>query len=88
MHLNIRVGYYGSFIKTLGVGADYDVPNAPFVDRDFDWEKIKANVRKIGIYAGDNDPYVPLEMSQEIARNLNEPLHVINGGGHSNAEFG
>ena len=73
------------FIGTLGL-PDYDPINATFFARPFDWHKIRQNAGRVYVYAGDDDPYVPVERTDEIARQLVSPLRVIAGGGHLNAE--
>lgn len=70
------------------LGSIFDVPNATFVEHSFDWEKIKHRAKQSFCYAGDNDPYVPLALSENVADNLNAPLKIIKDGGHLNAEFG
>ncbi len=47
-----------------------------------------SNAGKIFFYAGDNDPYVPLDRTRAIATQLQAPLSVIEGGGHLNSESG
>lgn len=67
----------------------YDALNASFtVQHHFDWKKIKRGSKKFLLYAGDNDPYVPLSRSQEMADSLNTPLHIVQNGGHLNSECG
>jgi predicted alpha/beta hydrolase family esterase len=67
----------------------YDILNATFtVQHHFDWKKIKEGSKDFSLYAGDNDPYVPLSRSQEIADSLNAPLHIVKNGGHLNGESG
>ena len=75
------------FIGALGL-PDYDPINATFFARPFDWHKIRQNAGRVYVYAGDNDPYVPVERTNEIAHHLATTLQVIPGGGHLNAETG
>ena len=42
----------------------------------------------ITCFAGDNDPYVPLSYTQEIADALSTELKVIPNGGHLNTAAG
>ena len=62
--------------------------NKTFVEKDFDWEKIKKNCEKFFVIASDNDPYIPLETSRELAGMLNTELVVIRNGGHLNKKAG
>ena len=53
------------------------------------WEAARAGCGAgVACYAGDDDPYVPLRFSREIAERLGAPLRVIPGGKHLNAENG
>ena len=60
--------------------------NSSFVEKEFDWERIKKNCRDFFVYHGDDDPYVPLHMGQELAGNLGVECAVIHKGKHLNAE--
>lgn len=74
------------FFKMLNT--PYDELNKSFIDRDFDWKKIRKNCGKFFIIASDNDKYIPLEMNKELAKNLNSELRIVNNGGHLNKESG
>jgi len=67
---------------------DYDALNRTFCDHTFDWDSIRRNVRRADVFCGDDDPYVPLEQPQGLAKSLNAPLTIIPGGRHLNAEAG
>ena len=68
---------------------DYDPINASFFATPFDWAGIRARKgRAGGCWAGDDDPYVPLARSREMADRLGVELEVVLGGGHLNAETG
>lgn len=41
-----------------------------FSNRQFNWKKIKENCKKYYVFHSDNDPYVPLQKAEELARNL------------------
>jgi len=76
------------FIGALGL-PDYDGINASFFAEPFDWGSIRAKKGKAcHCWAGNDDPYVPLARSQEIADALHVPLELILGGGHLNSETG
>ncbi|AUG52727.1 RBBP9/YdeN family alpha/beta hydrolase [Thalassospira marina] len=85
--------FVGTFITSAFVGAlglpDYDPINQSFFDDPFDWAGICARKGAAhGSWAGDDDPYVPLERSQQVADLLQTSLEVIPGGGHLNRETG
>jgi len=75
-----------AFHKPLGI--QYDEINKTFVDKQFNWEKIKANCNKFFIFNSDNDPWIPLETAQELAKNLNAEMNVVHDGGHLNKKAG
>ena len=66
----------------------FDLINANFFEKGFDWTKIKKNCQNFFIYNSDNDPYVPLSKGKELAKNLGVKLNVIHGGGHLNSAAG
>ena len=75
------------FAKTLGI-EEFDGLNSTFVDHNFDWPRIKAGAKHRFCFAGDNDPYVPLTFSEDVAQKAGATLHVVPGGGHLNADSG
>jgi predicted alpha/beta hydrolase family esterase len=79
--------FVAGFVSKLD-NPDFDVINRTFVDRDFDWAGIKRNCRKFYLYASDNDPYVPLGKSGELADKLGHGLKIVKNAGHFNEEAG
>ncbi len=84
--------YRGAFFASGFWGAlglpDYDPINASFFV-PLDWEAVRAGCGAgIACYAGDDDPYVPLQFSRKIAERLGAPLRIVPGGKHLNAETG
>ncbi|MGD9680933.1 MAG: RBBP9/YdeN family alpha/beta hydrolase [Candidatus Obscuribacterales bacterium] len=75
------------FLGDLGL-PDFDSINNSFVNRDFDWARIKASAGDLLVMSGDNDPYVPLDRGKELAERLSVSLEIVPGGGHLNAESG
>ena len=73
------------FIGALGL-PDYDSINASFFVHPFDWQMIGQNAGGVHVYASDDDPYVPFEHTNEIARQLATPLTIIQGAAHLNEE--
>ena len=59
-----------------------------FFRQPFNYDLVKQNAGVLRMYHGDNDPYVPLSMAQELNRKLGSPLQVVPNGGHLNAEAG
>ncbi len=59
-----------------------------FLDKNFDFEKIKSNCKKFTVIHGDNDPNVPLNNAKFLSQNLNGELIVVENGGHLNGSAG
>jgi len=62
--------------------------NKSFIDKKFDWEKIRRNCKKFYVINSKDDPYVPLERGGELADNLETNLIVLENAGHINSEVG
>lgn len=61
-------------------------PNERLFDVSFDWNAVRANVKKLVFVHSDNDPYVPLEQAQHVADSCKAQLIMISGQGHFNLE--
>ncbi|MFH1307500.1 MAG: alpha/beta hydrolase [archaeon] len=75
--------FVAGFVSWLG-NEDFDKINKTFVNKKFEWDKIKKNCGKFILYSSDNDPYVPLKKSQEIADKVGVSINIIRGAGHFN----
>lgn len=75
------------FVGALGL-PEYDAINASFFATPFDWAGIRGRGGPIRCWAGDDDAYVPLAPSRDLADHLGVELEVVRGGGHLNAETG
>jgi predicted alpha/beta hydrolase family esterase len=76
------------FVGALGL-PDYDTINHSFFVAPFDWPAIRERKGRVfRCWAGENDPYVPLSRSPDIATCLEAPLEIVSGGGHLNRETG
>ncbi len=71
------------FAKDLGIAEIRS-----FVDKPFDWKKIKNKAGKFVIINSDNDPYIPLAEGERIAKLLGAELIVEHGAGHINEGAG
>lgn len=69
------------FIGLLG-NHQFDPIVSTFVDRPFDWARIRAHAGVARVYHGDNDPYVPVDRGVQIADLLGASLTIIPEGGH------
>jgi len=67
---------------------EFDESMKTFSHRKFDWGKIKSNCKKFYVLHSDNDPYIPLEAAEQLARNLGVELTLIRNGQHLNESAG
>lgn len=74
------------FLGLLGI--EVDKYNKTISDKDFNWEKIKNNCDKFVIFHSENDPYVPVEKTEELKEKLGGELIMIENAGHFNAKAG
>lgn len=79
--------FVSGFIDEIG-NTEYDKLNKSFIKHNFNWNKIILNAGKINILHGNNDPYVPLTLAQNLAVYLKTQLTIIPDGGHLNSESG
>lgn len=67
-------------------GFDDSLPLFPilnsFVDKKIDYLKIKTMTKKICVIASKDDELVPIEYSQQLAKNLKAKFLKLNGYGH------
>lgn len=59
-----------------------------FVDKEFDWEKIRQNCKEFHIFHSDDDPYFPQYLAEDLGKNLNTKPTIIEGAGHFNEKAG
>ncbi len=81
-------GFIGLLNNPVSEGLNFDELNKTFVDKLFDWNKIRNNCKKFYVINSDNDPYMPLEKGKELAKSLDVELIVLKNAGHVNQEFG
>jgi uncharacterized protein len=79
--------FVSGFIGELD-NPDFDPLNKPFFTDPFDWEAIRRRTGQVLVFAGDNDPYVPLGKGTDLAERLGADLAVIPAGGHLNTSAG
>lgn len=66
----------------------FDEVNKTFLDKNFNWDKIKGNCSEFVILYSDNDPYVPEKKVLELSKNLGIEPVLIKGGRHLNKKAG
>lgn len=59
-----------------------------FLEKDFDFEKIKSKCKSFSIIHGDNDPFVPLNDAKTLSEKLSGELIIVENGGHLNGSAG
>lgn len=59
-----------------------------FVDKDFDWERIRILCPEFVILQSDNDPHVSFEKAGELARGVGAEITIIKNAGHFNVNSG
>jgi predicted alpha/beta hydrolase family esterase len=62
--------------------------NKTFCDNDFDFYGFKQGIHEAHVLIGSNDPYVPLNYSEDFAEKISAQVHTIYGGGHLNSQSG
>lgn len=88
INITIKGSFFVSgFLKLLGI-EPFDSLNKSFLNKTFNWQKIKQNCNQFFIYHSDNDPYVPLECANELANRLNVKPQIIRNAGHFNQKAG
>jgi len=84
----IRAVFLVSGFLGLLDNSKFDDLNFEFTTRLFNWDKIRFNAQKIYLYHSDNDPYVPIEKANVLARRLGVKPIIVNNAGHFNVEAG
>lgn len=75
------------FVTKLGI-EKFDELNKTFIDRGFDWKRIKSHCSEFTVYASDNDPYVGMDKSRYVAENTKARFAVVHNAGHFNSAAG
>lgn len=75
------------FAGLIGV-EEFDSVNRTFVERAFDWKRLRGASGRAFVYQGADDPYVPQHWSEDLSESLGAQRRVIPNGGHLNAAAG
>ena len=75
------------FTEPLGI-RKFDPLNVTFLEKPFDWAKIRKNCGKFYVYGSDDDPIVKFELVEKLAKNLGTKMVFIPGAGHFNSAAG
>lgn len=75
------------FARPLNI-PKFDEVNKTFLEKEFDWEKIRKNCTEFFVYGSDNDPYVKSSQEYFVAEKLGAILKMIPHAGHINSTAG
>ncbi len=88
LNFKVKVCFFVSgFLNLLG-NPTFDKINETFVQKEFNWKKIKENCSKLYVIHSDNDPYVPLNEAENLANKLGTKVIIIKNAGHFNESSG
>jgi predicted alpha/beta hydrolase family esterase len=78
-------------ILVAGFAKDLGIPQIRgFVEKEFDWKKIRAGAGRFIVISSDNDPFIPLAEGERMAKMLGKNCEFIveHGAGHINEGAG
>ncbi|MEK7571534.1 MAG: alpha/beta fold hydrolase [Patescibacteria group bacterium] len=83
-------GNVEALVSISGFAYDYgsDLNNYYLGKKDIDFTKVHKHLKQSFILYGDNDPYVPQEVLQNLSKSLDVVPTVIPQGGHLNTSAG
>lgn len=61
--------------------------NKTFSMVPFKWDVLKSKA-KYFVYHADNDPYLPMQKAEDLAKHLDVNVNVVKGAGHFNEDSG
>lgn len=65
------------FCTGAGIPQQFQPLIKTFTGKPFDWQKIRSSCGEFFVYNSDDDPYVPLEKGEELAKNLGTKVVVV-----------
>jgi len=78
-------------ILVAGFARDLGIPQIRnFVEKEFEWEKIRNGAGRFIVISSDNDPFIPLAEGKRMAKTLGKKSEFIieHGAGHINEGAG
>jgi len=88
INVQVKASFFvANFIDLLD-NPEFDNINKTFVDKKFNWEKIKENCKTFYIFHSDNDPYIPLEKGKKLGEKVDSEIILVEGAGHFNTKAG
>jgi uncharacterized protein len=85
---SIKAALFVSGFLDLSGNPDFDNINRHFIEKSFDWQKIRQNCPKFFVFHSDNDPYIPLIQAEKLAKNLDVNVILVKNAGHFNEKAG
>ena len=79
--------FVAGFAGLLG-NPEFDGINRTFVEKPFDWKKIRRHSGQFFVFQSDNDPYVSMENAIEIGKGLGAEPIIVKNAGHFNSSAG
>ena len=74
------------FCRKLGL--DFDSALETFVEKDFDWKRIRSNCSRYYQINSSDDPYVSVEQAKALESQLGVKMLLLNNAGHVNQNSG
>lgn len=80
--------FIAGFAEFLEGDDEINKLNKSFIQKDFNWEKIRKNGGKFFVFQSDNDPYVSLDKAKKLADKLDTEIILVKNAGHFNKKAG
>ncbi len=85
-HFDVLVSVAGCVGRTNI--ARFDALNRSFLSAPFEWRRLRGRIGEIVIVYSDDDPYIDVAQSEQLARDLAATTIVLHSAGHINATAG
>ena len=70
------------------MGNEFDARMTTFTVQPYDWERIHRQCGTFSIFQSDNDPYIEVVKTEQLAKNLATSVTMVPGAGHFNSGAG
>lgn len=70
------------------INNEFDEGMKTFVQREFEWDKIRKNCKRFYVFYSDDDPYVKPHKARELSERLVTHATLVKNAGHFNAASG
>ncbi len=81
--VNVKASFLvAGFCTATGIPQQFQQLISTFIEKPFDWQKIRSSCSRFLVYGSDNDPFVPIEKAKELAKNLGAEFVVVKGAEH------